>query len=38
MMACLRLALVSVVVSRWSNVLFVIFITFKSLCTTFDDY
>jgi hypothetical protein len=29
---------VSVVVARWSNDLFVIFITFRHLCTTVDDY
>jgi hypothetical protein len=36
--ARLRLVLVSVVVARWSNDLFVIFITFRHLCTTVDDY
>jgi hypothetical protein len=36
--ACLRLALVFVVVGRWSNDLFVIFITFKPLYTIVDDY
>ena len=34
----LRLALVFVVVPRWSNDLFVIFITFRIFYTTADDY
>jgi hypothetical protein len=36
--ARLRLALVSVVVARWSSDLIVIFITFEILCNTVDDY
>jgi hypothetical protein len=36
--ARLWLALVSVVVARWSSDLIVIFITFKILCTVVDDY
>ena len=36
--ARLRLALVFVVVARWSIDLFVIFITFSPLCTAIDDY
>jgi hypothetical protein len=36
--ARLRLALVFVVVARWSNDLFVFFITFRTLCTAVDDY
>jgi hypothetical protein len=36
--ARLRLALVSVVVVRWSSDLIVIFITFRILCTYVDDY
>ena len=36
--ARLRLVLVFVVVARWSNDLFVIFITFGPLCTAIDDY
>jgi hypothetical protein len=35
--ARLRLALVSVVVARWSSDLIVIFITFEILCTAIDD-
>jgi hypothetical protein len=34
----LRLALVFVVVARWSSDLFVIFITFGTLCIVVDDY
>jgi hypothetical protein len=37
-MARLRLALVFIVVARWSSDLFVIFITFKTPCTADDDY
>jgi hypothetical protein len=36
--ARLRLALVFVVVARWSSDLFVIFITFGTLCIVVDDY
>ena len=36
--ACLRLALVTLVVARWSIDLFVIFTTFDPLCTAIDDY
>jgi hypothetical protein len=36
--ARLRLALVSVVVARWSSNLIIIFITFGILCTVIDDY
>jgi hypothetical protein len=36
--ARLRLALVFVVVARWSKYLFVIYITFRSLYTTFDNF
>jgi hypothetical protein len=36
--ARLRLALLSVVVARWSSDLIVIFITFGILCTAIDDY
>jgi hypothetical protein len=35
--ARLRLALVSVVVARWSSDLIIIFITFGILCTAVDD-
>jgi predicted membrane metal-binding protein len=35
--ARLQLVLLSVVVTRWSNNLFIIFITFKHLCTAIDD-
>jgi hypothetical protein len=38
MVVRLRLTLVFVVVARWSNDLFVIFITFGTLCTSIDDY
>jgi hypothetical protein len=34
----LRLTLVFIVVARWSNDLFVIFVMFGSLCTDVDDY
>jgi hypothetical protein len=34
----LRLVIVFVVVARWSSDLFVIFMTFRLLCTTVDDY
>ena len=36
--ARLRLVLVVVVVVRWSTDLFVIYITFRLLCTIVDDY
>jgi hypothetical protein len=36
--ARLRLALVSIVVARWSSDLIVIFITFGILCIAIDDY
>jgi hypothetical protein len=38
MTAHLRLALVSVVVDRWSNIFFVILLLFRALCNVIIDY